>query len=57
VLICAPILGALCKSKDKEEAPTILTTDVEPEIFRYLLEYMYGWSVPEEAPKNTPNIY
>ena len=53
--ICAPMLAALfgsCKefSKDGESAPASIN-DVKPDIFRHLLFYVYGRSVPEDVLK------
>ena len=49
---CAPMLAAICGSNDDSgEVVTVTINDVKPDIFRHLLFYVYGGSVPEYALK------
>ena len=45
---CAPMLASLFGSDD-EEIATASITDVKPAIFRHMLHYVYGGSVPNGA--------
>ena len=45
---CAPMLAALCGSSDDGEMVVATITDVNPNIFRHLLFYVYGGSVPKD---------
>ncbi|KAL7450476.1 hypothetical protein ACHAWC_002386 [Mediolabrus comicus] len=49
--ICAPMLAALLPPRPDGELAKASITDVKPDIFRYLLFYVYGGSVPEEVLK------
>ncbi len=49
--ICAPMLAALFAPRKDDESAIASITDVEPDIFRHLLFYVYGGSVPEEVLK------
>jgi hypothetical protein len=49
--ICAPMLAALFGSCKDGESATASITDVKPDIFRHILCYVYGGSVPEEVLK------
>ena len=48
---CAPMLAAICGSNDSGGVVTASVNDIKPEIFKYLLFYVYGGSVPEVALK------
>eukprot|EP00984_Skeletonema_dohrnii_P006410 scaffold2295_cov93-Skeletonema_dohrnii-CCMP3373.AAC.7 len=48
---CAPMLAALCGSSENGEMATATITDVSPKIFRQLLFYVYGGSVPKDDLK------
>ena len=48
---CAPMLAAICGSNDSGGVVTASVNDIKPEIFRHLLSYVYGGSVPEEELK------
>jgi hypothetical protein len=45
--ICAPMLAALFGSGEDGEVTTAAINDIKPDIFRHLLWYVYGGSVPE----------
>ena len=50
----APMLAAICESDDDNESGGVVTAsvnDVEPHIFRHLLSYVYGRTIPEEELK------
>ena len=47
----APMLAALCESNESGGVVTTSVNDVKPEIFRHLLSYVYGGSIPEEELK------
>ena len=47
---CAPMLASLFDSNEDEIA-TVSITDVKPAIFRHLLHYVYGGSVPDREMK------
>ncbi|KAL7458432.1 hypothetical protein ACHAWC_010044 [Mediolabrus comicus] len=49
--MCAPMLAALFGSCTDGESAIASITDVEPDIFRHLLFYVYGGSVPEDVLK------
>jgi len=49
--MCAPMLAALFAPERDGELATASITDVNPSIFRHLLCYVYGGSVPEEVLK------
>lgn len=46
--ICAPMLAALCVSSDGEKMKIARITDINPDIFRHLLWYVYGGSVKKD---------
>jgi hypothetical protein len=48
---CAPMLAGLFTDDDCKSIATATITDVKPDIFRHLLLYVYGGSVPEEDLK------
>ena len=48
---CAPMLAAICRSSDSGGMIKAPVNDIKPEIFHYLLFYVYGGSVPEEELK------
>ena len=49
---CAPLLASLFGSDDKnEKLATASITDFKPAIFRHLLHYVYGGSVPDAEMK------
>ena len=45
---CAPMLAAIGGSNESGGVVTASVNDIKPEIFKYLLFYVYGGSVPEE---------
>jgi len=45
--ICAPMLASLFESNEDRLMATASITDVSPDIFRHILFYVYGGSVPE----------
>ena len=47
---CAPMLASLFGSDD-DEVTTVSITDVKPAIFRHMLYYVYGGSVPDGEMK------
>ena len=49
--MCAPMLAALFAPEKDGESSIASITDVNPSIFRHLLCYVYGGSVPEEVLK------
>jgi speckle-type POZ protein len=50
--MCAPMLAAICGSNDDSGGMVAASiTDVKPDIFRHLLWYVYGGSVPKEDLK------
>jgi len=49
--ICAPMLASLFESNEDRSLKVASVTDVRPDIFRHLLFYVYGGSVPEEDLK------
>ena len=49
--MCAPMLAALCESNDSGGFVTATVNDIKPEIFRHLLSYVYGETIPEEELK------
>eukprot|EP00984_Skeletonema_dohrnii_P007006 scaffold2495_cov116-Skeletonema_dohrnii-CCMP3373.AAC.1 len=49
--ICAPMLASLFESNEDRSVKAASITDVSPDIFRHMLFYVYGGSVPEEDLK------
>jgi speckle-type POZ protein len=49
--MCAPMLAALFAPEEDGESAIASIDDVKPDIFRHLLCYVYGGSVPEEVLK------
>mmetsp|Transcript_27292 Transcript_27292/g.46167 ORF Transcript_27292/g.46167 Transcript_27292/m.46167 type:complete len:411 (-) Transcript_27292:104-1336(-) len=49
--ICAPMLASLFESNEDRSVKVASITDVSPDIFRRMLFYVYGGSVPEEDLK------
>ena len=47
----APMLADICGSNDSGGVVTAPVNDIKPDIFRHLLSYVYGGSVPEEELK------
>ena len=47
----APMLAAICGSNESGGVVSTSVNDIKPEIFKYLLFYVYGGSVPEVALK------
>ena len=48
---CAPMLARMFEPNNdmgEVQVATALVDDVKPDIFRYLLSYVYGWNVPNE---------
>jgi hypothetical protein len=50
VRACSAILSDLCESKGDQKTP-IEITDVSPEVFRYLLYYIYGGKISDDNMK------
>ena len=48
---CAPMLATLFDVDDNDRMVTAQISDVKPDIFRHLLAYVYGVSVPKEELK------
>ena len=46
--MCAPMLAAICGSNDSGGVETATVNDVKPDVFRHLLSYIYGRTIPEE---------
>ena len=46
----APMLAGLCR--DKDNATAVPITDVEPEVYRWFLRYIYGGVIPPEELKS-----
>ena len=49
--ICAPMLASLFESNEDRSVKVASITDVSPDIFRHMLFYVYGGSVPEDEMK------
>ena len=50
--MCAPMLATICESNDSGGRVTASVDDIKPQIFHYLLSYVYGRTIPKEALKN-----
>jgi len=48
---CAPMLAAICGSNDSGGKVSVPVNDVKADVFRHLLPYVYGESIPKEDLK------
>ena len=49
---CAPMLAAICESNHSGGKVSAPVNDIKPDVFRHLLSYVYGGSIPEEDLKS-----